>query len=120
MAGTTKVINPGTPGAKIKKSSGAGSKIALANLIPVDAPPEKSPTGRRSAMRDIADQLAILENQGKWFKVGSGKRTNAYQMRKRLQDILGKRAANETGKGVAVEVRGIDAETADVYANYTA
>jgi len=110
MSGTKTA--PDTEGQKIKKAAGAQSKIALANIEPVEAPPEKAAgNGRKSVMRDIADALAQLENQGKWFKVGSGKRTSAYQMRKRLQTLL---------PGIQVEVRGTDAENADVYATYTA
>lgn len=111
MSGT-KTTPDTAEGQKIKKAAGAPSKIALATIEQVEAPPEKiAGNGRSSAIRNIVDALATLENQGKWFKVGSGKRASAYQMRKRLQTLL---------PGVQVEVRGTDAENADVYANYTA
>lgn len=109
MAGTA--TKPATDSeAKTIQSTGAKSKIALSAIVPVEAPPEPKQSGRRSVMRDVADQLALKENWDKWFRVGEGKRTSAYQMRKRLKDLL---------PGIEVEVRTTDSENADVYARYS-
>lgn len=106
MATAAKAKNSG--GEQVK-TAGTKGKIALSTIRPVESLPERRTNSRTSIMREIVEQLQIPENNGKWFIVGEGKRTGAYQMRKRLKELL---------PGVRAEVRGIDAENAHVYANF--
>lgn len=82
--------------------------LALTELEPVDALPEKATTQRNSALKKIADQLQA--NPGQWYRIANGKRQSAYQKRARLK---------AQGDGFEVEVHPTTTKgISDVFARF--